>query len=153
MLIRLKALLLLLVLILTVFIIGCSNEEEAEAEPTPEETFLEYAAYWEEGKYELMYELLSATAKEKITKEEFVERNNNIYSGIRATDLTVSLVVEEPQEEIESEEKEEEPEGEKEITYDKSMQTLAGEVFFRSAVRLQLEIEETETEVQKNLAT
>lgn len=125
-------------------ITGCSAEEE-EAEPTPEEAFEDYVAYWEKGNYEMMYELLSQQSKEVISKERFVERYTNIYSGIEATDLTVKMFVTEIAEEEQLEE-EEEPPIEVALRYEQQMETFAGKLYFDSEVKLQLEIEETEAE-------
>ncbi|MCT8137718.1 hypothetical protein H1D32_08070 [Anaerobacillus sp. CMMVII] len=132
--------------VLIISILGCSAENEEE--PTAEEAFIEYAAYWEAGNYEKMYELLSTQAKELFAKNEFLERNAKIYEDIRAKDLTVTMFVEEMVEE-EVPVDPEEPETEKLITYDKKMDTFAGAVSFRSEVLMTLEIEETEAGEEK----
>ncbi|WNF37339.1 penicillin-binding transpeptidase domain-containing protein [Bacillaceae bacterium IKA-2] len=130
-------------------IVGCSKEEEKE--PTPEEAFAEYAAFWEEANYEMMYELLSLESKEAISKEEFVRRYTNIYSAIQATDVTIKMIVDEI--EIEEEEQEEqEPPTEVVLSYEQTMETLAGELYLDSDIKLLLEIEETEADDLKKWA-
>ena len=45
-----------------------------------------------------MYALLSKESKEKISKEDFIERNKNIYSGISITDYILEIKSEEQNE-------------------------------------------------------
>ena len=60
---------------------------------TPEETVENYFALVNEGKYDQMYGMLSEESKKKISKEDFVTRNQNIYEGIEAADVKVKLKV------------------------------------------------------------
>ncbi|MFN7251914.1 MAG: penicillin-binding transpeptidase domain-containing protein [Anaerobacillus sp.] len=133
--------LLVIVSLLVFTLIGCSKEEEVK--PTPEEAFEAYAAFWEDGNYGMMYEYLSSEAKQKMTKEEFIERNTTIYQEIDATNLSIKMIVEEIAEEEQQELPEEnEPETEKLIEFEKSMETIAGDIYFRETVLLKLEAEE-----------
>lgn len=50
-----------------------------------------YMTAVKEKRYEDMYQMLDKTSKEKITKEDFIARNENIYEGIELTDLTVQV--------------------------------------------------------------
>lgn len=54
-----------------------------------------YMSYINEEKYEEMYELLDTSSKKKITKEEFIARNKEIYESLEATSVTVSDMKEE----------------------------------------------------------
>lgn len=65
---------------------------------TPAETLNEFASHIKNGEYEEMYNLLSEESKEKISKEDFIERNKNIYSGISMTDYKLEIKSEEEQE-------------------------------------------------------
>lgn len=139
-------------ILLTSIIVGCSNEDEKEKEPTPEEAFAEFAQYWQTSNFEAMYDLLSEQSKAAITKDEFVERYTNIYSGIQAENLTIEIIIEEEAEgEVEREE-ELEPPTEVYLEYVQTLTTLAGELQFDRNVKLILEIEETETETIKTWA-
>ena len=50
----------------------------------PEAKLNEYVTLLQNSQYEDMYELLDSTSKAKISQEDFVARNKNIYSGIEA---------------------------------------------------------------------
>ncbi len=65
---------------------------------TPAETLKEFAYHIKNAEYEEMYALLSKESKEKISKEDFIERNKNIYSGISITDYILEIKSEEQKE-------------------------------------------------------
>lgn len=144
---RFKLIVLFVCILLITLVVGCSSEEEPE--PTPEEALQAYATLWENGNYEAMYEFLSDESKEMITKETFVERYTNIFSGIQATDLTVQLITEEDPNEIEGEKEETEPETAVSLSYEQSMGSLAGDLLFEAEATLIFKVEETEEEVVK----
>ena len=58
--------------------------------PDPESRVTEYFGYLANGEYDNMYELLETSSKQSISKEDFVSRNKNIYTGIEATNITIS---------------------------------------------------------------
>lgn len=88
---------------------------------TPEETLTAYSELVNQRKYDQMYEMLSDQAKEHISEEEFTERNQKIYEGIEAENLTVQCE-EEP---IFGEEKKE-----AELSYTCEMESMAGKISF-----------------------
>ena len=98
--------------------------------PTPQEIVKNYFSLVEKGNYEQMYEMLSKASKEKISEKEFVERNQNIYEGIEARNIQISL-----------------PEKEKlkgnpvTVKYSETMQTMADEISFDNEITLQKEEE------------
>ncbi|MDR5586171.1 penicillin-binding transpeptidase domain-containing protein [Clostridium aquiflavi] len=49
----------------------------------------EYFQLLNEKKYDLMYDKLSDESKNEISKDEFIERNKNIYEGIGAKNITI----------------------------------------------------------------
>ena len=57
---------------------------------TPEKFITEYVAHINNGEYDQMYDMLDDSSKNSISKEEFVSRNKNIYSGIEAQNITVN---------------------------------------------------------------
>jgi penicillin-binding protein 3 len=146
---RSSKVLLVIVSLLVITLIGCSKEEEVK--PTPEEAFEAYATLWEDGNYGMMYEYLSSELKQKMTKEEFIERNTTIYQEIDATNLSIKMIVEEIAEEEQQELPEEnELETEKLIEFEKSMETIAGDIYFRETVLLKLEVGETGEDSQES---
>lgn len=91
---------------------------------TPEDTLTEYTRLLNERDYEGMYALLDADTKERVTESEFTERNRNIYEGIEASDIQIS-VKGEPSEKN----------GKTELTYDTRMDSLAGKMEFGNRVQ------------------
>lgn len=57
----------------------------------PREFMKEYFRALEEKDYEGMYEMLSDTAKEQTSLEDFISRNKNIYEGIEAGDFRLTV--------------------------------------------------------------
>ena len=72
--------------------------------------------------YEAMYQLISSESQKSITKEDFIARNKNIYEGIGAKDISVSITGKSK-------------EDKNIINYDMTMQTDAGEVKFSNSVK------------------
>ncbi|MED4584302.1 penicillin-binding transpeptidase domain-containing protein [Brevibacillus choshinensis] len=66
-----------------------SPQREGEKAQT---AFSAYTAHWQNGRFADMYEQLSAKTKQQITKEQFVQRYQNIYEGIEAKNITVEPV-------------------------------------------------------------
>ena len=95
---------------------------------TPQETVKNYFALVEKKQYDKMYDMLSESSKEKISKKKFTERNQNIYEGIEVKDIKISI-----------------PEKEKlkgspvTVKYSETMETSADEISFDNAVTLQKE--------------
>ncbi|WP_270180789.1 penicillin-binding transpeptidase domain-containing protein [Alkalihalobacillus sp. CinArs1] len=127
---KLKMFLLMGVLII---LASCSTP------PSAIDAFDTYVKKWNEQEFSSLYTQLSPAAQESITKEDFVERYESIYSDVKVEDLKVTF--KKPEEEPEANE-----EGEVTFPFSVSMQTLAGEVAFENEATLVLtEDEETET--------
>ena len=73
----------------------------------------EYMACIEAGDYETMYGFLSESAKENVTQEDFITRNQNIYEGIEASDIQLDIS--------------EDQEKSQPLSYRVTMNTIAGE--------------------------
>lgn len=71
----------------------------------------------EKGKYKQMYELLDEQSKAYVDQETFIERNQNIYEGIEAADIKVSILSDEKN---------------KALKYETSMETVAGTLTFQN---------------------
>lgn len=59
--------------------------------PVVADTVWEYFALLDEGDYSGMYALLSEDSKKQVTEETFVERNQNIYEGVKASDIKITM--------------------------------------------------------------
>ena len=58
---------------------------------TPEEILRQYMACINDQRYEGMYELLDPRSRENIAKDDFIARNQKIYEGIEAKNITISI--------------------------------------------------------------
>lgn len=101
-------------------IIVCINSTKEK----PEDTLNTYIALINEQKYEEMYNLISEDTKSQISQEDFIKRNKNIYEGIDAYDIkiTVSETIKEK--------------GIYKVTYSESMSTSAGTISFTNTAKL-----------------
>lgn len=90
----------------------------------PEDVLSTYISLINEQKYEEMYNMISNESKEQISQEDFIKRNKNIYEGIDAFDIKVTI----------SETLKEK--GVNKVTYSESMSTSAGTISFTNTAKL-----------------
>ena len=57
----------------------------------PDELLRQYFAYIEKGQFDAMFDMLTSLNQAYISKEDFIERNRNIYEGIGAHNITVTV--------------------------------------------------------------
>lgn len=91
----------------------------------PEEIWQKYIACINEQKYEEMYNMLTEDSKAKISQDDFISRNKNIYDGIDMTDMQIKISSVEEENSTTSK-----------ISYNQSMNTDAGKIEFDNTVRL-----------------
>ena len=125
-----KILIVGLIVILAIFVIIAiitilTNEKEK-----PEEIFNSYISKINEKNYEEMYELLTDDSKSKISREDFVTKNKNIYEGIDALNIKVDIT------ETQKENKN------VKLSYNQEMNTSAGTVEFSNSINL-VKVEDT----------
>ena len=90
----------------------------------PEDTLVAYIDALKAKDYETMYSKISEESKNTTTKEDFIARNKNIYEGIEASNLSISIV-------------QVTEEGNKaQIVYSTTMQTVAGQMSFSNTANL-----------------
>ena len=107
---------LCLILVGTAIFVWYINVPDA----SPEETLKEYMSYISNQKYEQMYEMIDVGTSGNICQEDFVKRNSAIYEGIGVDNIKIHIT---------SYDKEQ-----KEICYETSMDTVAGNVTFENNV-------------------
>lgn len=91
----------------------------------PEATLEDYVAKINSVSYEEMYDMLDDESKNKISKEDFITRNKNIYQGIDMTNIKIEIL------------KIERLNGKSsKITYNTKMGVSGGEVSFENNVTL-----------------
>lgn len=57
----------------------------------PNELLLQYFSGISDGQYEALYDMLSEQSQITISKEDFVTKNKNIYEGIEAKNISISI--------------------------------------------------------------
>ncbi len=113
-----KKLRMLLGLIVAVLILCIAAILVFNMANTPERALEEYIELVNQRDYDKMYSMISDESQSNYTKEAFIERNKNIYEGIEAQNLTVIKI--HSAEKIDADYTR--------ITYDSSMDTVAGEL-------------------------
>ena len=112
---------LLAISIVALFIIGIGAGVliymNSLAKNKPEAVLSEYVKFINEANYEGMYNLITEESKAKISKEDFIKRNQNIYNGIDISNMQLELKT---IEELDS--------SNAEILYGITMDTSCGEV-------------------------
>ena len=93
---------------------------ESVLDVSPDKVLKTYMAHISNREYEQMYEMIDAGISGNISKEDFVKRNSAIYEGINVDNMKVHIT---------SYDKEQ-----KEICYETSMDTVAGNVTFENNV-------------------
>jgi penicillin-binding protein 3 len=116
---------LLLSMLCLLLLSACSEEK-----PKPEDTFKTYISYWEKKEFDEMYELLDSESQKAISKENFVKRYTDIYSGIEASKLSIKMKTKKQEKEEESEKKK--------LTYSIKMDTFAGPIEYTHDMNLKL---------------
>ena len=87
----------------------------------PEDTLVAYIDALKAKDYETMYDKIS---KDSMNKEDFIARNKNIYEGIEASNISISIA-------------QTTKEGNKaQIVYSTAMQTIAGQISFSNTAHL-----------------
>lgn len=114
----------LVIILAIVSVIGVTIYNKKEKAENPQKVFDEYIVHLSNKKYDEMYELLDNESKEKITKEDFITRNKNIYEGIEANNICIEI------KEIQNED------SKSIVPYHMSMDTIAGKVEFDNQVEV-----------------
>ncbi|WP_122641894.1 penicillin-binding transpeptidase domain-containing protein [Luxibacter massiliensis] len=95
--------------------------------PAPEDSLKQYFSLLEKGEYEDMYNMLDAGTKQSVSQEDFINRNQNIYEGIRAANIKVQA---------KGEPKYQDGKKRVSLTYTSDMDTLAGKITFDNKMQL-----------------
>lgn len=98
---------------------------ESVPDVSPEKVLKTYMTHISNREYEQMYEMIDAGISGNISQEDFVKRNSAIYEGIDVDNMKVHIT---------SYDKEQ-----KEICYETSMDTVAGNVTFENKASFILE--------------
>ena len=113
---------ILLVIIGIISFIILSNKKDEE---NAKQTFTQYIGLINDDKYEEMYNYLTTEAKGKISEEDFLARNKNIYEGIDAENIKIEIQSVEKQGNIYK------------LSYNEKMYTSAGEINFSNVANIE----------------
>ena len=94
----------------------------------PEYKLTEYMNLINAKEYDKMYELTDSETKQKLSKDDFIARNKNIYEGIQASDIKVDIKNVENKSNVAT------------INYETTMNTLCGELEFSNTVTMTRDI-------------
>ena len=114
------SIIIVIVIIIAIFIINNKKEK-------PQDVLNTYISLLNEQNYEELYNLISKESQEKISKEDFITRNKNIYDGIDAYSIKIEI------QEVEK------TKSEVKVKYNQNMSTSAGEVQFSNTANLRKE--------------
>jgi penicillin-binding protein 3 len=133
-------------IIVMVFLFTACKKEEEKKEVLPEERLAEYVQLWNKQDFEKMYEeYLSTPTIEEYTKEEMVDRYQDLYSDLEITNVNVTFEI--PEEESTEDTEEEEGATEEAIfPIHVAMDSLAGPIQFDHEVILMKETREENEE-------
>ena len=89
-----------------------------------EDVLAKYFSLLNDKNYTELYSLISLESKNKISEEDFVTRNQNIYEGIDAVNIKIEITNKEKENNTEK------------ISYNEEMSTSAGNISFTNTVNL-----------------
>lgn len=79
------------VIIVVGFVVALGLKNNKQIVEKPEDVLTKYMSYINDNDYAEMYNLLSEEAKQKISQEDFIKRNSNIYKGIDAANIDIQI--------------------------------------------------------------
>lgn len=108
-----------LVVVLVIIVAAFFIWKKVNAVPKPDKLITDYVTCIKKKSYEKMYSMLDEQSKTYITKDEFIDRNKNIYEGIEADNIKITVQkVEDGKSSM------------KKVFYAMSMDTTAGKIEF-----------------------
>ena len=122
--------LLIIIIIIAITVVLMQNSNSIK----PEDTLNTYVSYINDKNYDGMYDLLTMDSKSKITKDDFIKKNKNIYEGIDSLDIKINI------QEVNDEK------NKTKVVYDEEMFTSAGKVKFSNSANLLKENDEYKIE-------
>lgn len=115
---------ILVVILAIVSIIGAVLVFSKYSEKKQTQALQEYFSLINNRKYEDLYEKISSESQAKISKDDFVKRNQNIYEGIDAVEINISVLSRKSQN------------GKVALTYNETIPVSAGTINFENTTEL-----------------
>ena len=129
-----------IIAIILIFVAGGVYLYFNKSDVKPKETLNEYISKINEENYIQMYQMISGESKNRISEEDFVSRNKNIYTGIEMANIKVNV----NDLKFESSKK-------VKLLYTVTMNTLGGEISFENVANLLKENGEYKIEWSSNM--
>ena len=117
-----------IILIIIAVAIGIYIYISNQPKNNPEDVVNTYAQYIVDQNYEEMYNLISENSKSQTSKENYINRNKNIYEGIEIANFSINIT---------SAQKEDN--NTVKVNYNNSMDTMAGHIEFANTMTLSLD--------------
>lgn len=117
-----------IILIIIAVAIGIYIYISNQPKNDPEDVVNTYAQYIVDQNYEEMYNLISENSKSQTSKENYINRNKNIYEGIEIANFSINIT---------SAQKEDN--NTVKVNYNNSMDTMAGHIEFANTMTLSLD--------------
>lgn len=117
-----------IILVIIAVVIGIYFYISSQPKNNPEDVVSTYAQYIVNQNYEEMYNLISENSKAQTSQEDYINRNKNIYEGIEIANFAINITSVEKGDN-----------NTVKVSYNNSMDTMAGHVEFANSMTLSLD--------------
>ena len=117
-----------IILVIIAVVIGIFFYISNQPKNNPEDVVSTYAQYIVDQNYEEMYNLISDNSKAQTSQEDYINRNKNIYEGIEIANFAINITSVEKGDN-----------NTVKVSYNNSMDTMAGHVEFANSMTLSLD--------------
>ena len=117
-----------IILVIIAVVIGIYFYISSQPKNNPEDVVSTYAQYIVDQNYEEMYNLISENSKAQTSQEDYINRNKNIYEGIEIANFAINITSVEKGDN-----------NTVKVSYNNSMDTMAGHVEFANSMTLSLD--------------
>lgn len=117
-----------IILVIIAVVIGIYFYISNQPKNNPEDVVSTYAQYIVDQNYEEMYNLISEDSKAQTSQEDYMNRNKNIYEGIEIANFAINITSVEKGDN-----------NTVKVSYNNSMDTMAGHIEFANSMTLSLD--------------
>ena len=117
-----------IILVIIAVVIGIYFYISSQPKNNPEDVVSTYAQYIVDQNYEEMYNLISENSKAQTSQEDYINRNKNIYEGIEIANFAINITSVEKGDN-----------NTVKVSYNNSMDTMAGHIEFANSMTLSLD--------------
>ena len=117
-----------IILVIIAVVIGIFFYISNQPKNNPEDVVSTYAQYIVDQNYEEMYNLISENSKAQTSQEDYINRNKNIYEGIEIANFAINITSVEKSDN-----------NTVKVSYNNSMDTMAGHIEFANSMTLSLD--------------